>query len=160
MKKLDKATLAERDEIIERLEVNFRDLEAAVDGFNNNMAPLWLAVQAAVEEYNAKLDDEWGNGLGPVIDQYNEAVADAATWKQQVAQSIQEYMDERSEKWQESDAAGRYSEWRDAFDHDCASCEIERPDDLDIAEPEEITLDLDDAAESLGELPEELDAGA
>ena len=160
MKKLDKETLAQRDDIKASLEVKFSDLEASVEGFNTKMDEAWKAVAAAVEDYNAKLEDEWGNGLGPVIESYNESIADANEWRQGVAQSIQEYMDDRSEKWQEGEAAQRYAVWRDEFDHEFSAFDAERPDDLEIAEPDEITYDnLDDVAEALGELPEELDAG-
>jgi len=159
VKKLSKDTLAGRDEITERLRSRFMDLEAAVEGFNTAMAEPWAAVEAAIEAYNSKLDDEWGSGLGPMIEDYNAAVADATQWKQEVAQSIQDYMDERSEKWQEGEAAQRYSAWRDEYDGDVSTFDVERPDDISIEEPEEIAFDLDDAAELLEQLPEELETG-
>jgi hypothetical protein len=158
MKKLSKETLAGRDEIAARLRSRFSDLEAAIEGFNTIMAGEWSVVEAAIEAYNTKLDDEWGNGLGPMIEDYNSAVADATEWKQETAQAIQEYMDERSEKWQESEAAGRYTAWRDEFDSEVAACDLERPDDLSIEEPGEMAMDLEDEAELLEQLPEELES--
>jgi hypothetical protein len=159
MKKLDKATLASRDEILARLQTQFSDLEAAVQGFNTVMEGAWAAVEEAMQAYNAKLDDEWGNGLQPVIETYNEAVADANAWKQDVAAAIQEYMDERSDKWQQSEAAERYSTWRDEFDHEFDSFNEDRPEDLSIEQPDEIGFEIDDIAELMEQLPEELETG-
>ena len=158
MKKLDKATIAGRDEIVERLQSRYADLEQAVAAFNDRTGEAWNAVQAAVEEYNAKLDDEWGSGLAPEIEAYNSAVDDANIWKQQVVADIQAYMDDRSEKWQESEAAERYTAWRDEYDGSVPTFDAERPEDLGIEQPEEVAFDVeDDAGNALEELSEGLD---
>lgn len=156
MKKLDKDTLATRAEIVARLQSQSSDLESAVAGFNTAMEAPFQAILDAIEAYNDALDEAWGNGLGPVIEIYNGTVADANQWKQDAVQAIQDYMDERSEKWQESDAAGRYSEWRDAFDHDFDTFDEDRPDDLSIDQPDEINFEIDDVGELMEQLPEEL----
>jgi hypothetical protein len=156
MKKLDKATLASRDQIVERLQTRFDDLESAVEGFNNIMGEAWAAVEAAIEAYNAKLNDEWGNGLGPVAEDYNSAVADANAWRQDVVAAIDQFMGDRSEKWQESDAAQRYSAWRDEFDHDFDEFSADQPEDLSVDQPDEISFDIDNVAELLEQLQEEL----
>jgi hypothetical protein len=159
MKKLDKTTLAERDQIAESLRTRIMDLESSIEGFNTKIAEAWAKVSAAIDEYNTTLDDEWGNGLEGVLSDYNDAVGSANEWKQGVAQQIQDYMDERSEKWQEGEAAQRYQSWKEAFDEDLPTADIERPEDLALEEPDELSIeDLDDAAELLEQLPQELEA--
>jgi hypothetical protein len=63
---------------------------------------------------------------------------------------------DRSEKWRESDAAQRYSAWRDEFDHDFDEFSADQPDDLRVDQPDEISFDIDNVAELLEQLPEEL----
>src|SRR5215510_638055 len=159
MKKLDKSLLASREEIVERLRVEFGDIEGTVDYFNQTMAEAWSAVQSAIEAYNTRLDEEWGNGLGPMIESYNGTIADANGWRQDVVNSISEYIENKSEKWQESENGQRYAAWRDEFDHEFSSFDQDRPEELSLDEPDEITLEwLDDVAELLEQLPEELES--
>src|SRR5262245_40000831 len=117
MKKLDKTTIAERDTLEIRLREEQEDLQSAINFYNDKMSEAWAKVSAAIDEYNSALDDAWGgaNGLEQDISAYNDAIGSCNEWKQGVAQEIQDYMDERSEKWQESEAAGRYSSWKDEY---------------------------------------------
>ena len=129
MKKLDKVILAQRDEIAGRLRDRFTDLESAV------------------EEFNTQMDEAWAK-LETAIGSYNEVVGDANSWKTDVAGQIQEYIDGKSEKWQEGEAAQRYEAWKSPFDEQIDAVELEKPDNLES--------DVEDAAEALEQLPEEL----
>jgi hypothetical protein len=159
MKKLDKATIAARDEINTRLQDKFGDLEKAVDDFNDKVSQAWAKVAEAVEYFNTELDEAWGNTLQPALEEYNEAVADANAWKQEVAGDIQAYIDERSDKWREGEACGRYEAWREPYDDEISSAEFERPDDLDLGdEPDQFDVsDVENASELLEQLPEEVE---
>jgi len=157
MKKLSKETLKRRDEIAEKLRSRGADLEATVEGFNTKVGEAWTKLETALEEYNSVLESEWNGGLEGVLSDYNEAVGEANEWKQEVAQEIQDWMDERSDKWQESPAAEKYQTWKEPFEEEFQTAELERPENVEVEEPGELTLDdVEDVAELLGGLPEEL----
>jgi hypothetical protein len=50
-----------------------------------------------------------------VIAKYNEKVAEAEAWRDEVTTDMQSYVDERSDKWQESEAGTEYQEWQDSY---------------------------------------------
>lgn len=129
MRKLSKDSLKERDELCSKLREARSILDDAVAGFNAAKTAKWDKVEAAQEAYNAVL-------------------ADAQSWKESVASDIQFYMDDRSETWQESEKAQEYEQWRSEFEHDLEEAALDEPDDLDF--------DIEDAAESLEQLPEEV----
>ena len=129
MKKISKDLLKERDETCAKLREARSVLDGAVADFNNAMQAEWEKVSAAQ-------------------DAYNEIRADAQSWMESVASDIQSYMDERSEKWQESDKAQEYDQWRSEFEGDLEEASIEQPDELE--------LDIEDAAESLEQMPEKI----
>lgn len=160
MKKLDSETIASRDGIISRLRTLHGELEEAIDAYNTKMSAAWeKTLSAAISAYNAQLDDAWGGALEPVIEAYNGAVADANQWKAGAAQSIQDYMDERSDKWQETVKGQQYAEWRDGFDDEFQTFDAERPEDIEIDEPDGIGFDAEDIAELLEQLQTELESG-
>jgi hypothetical protein len=131
MKAVGKADLKERDEIVERLRSRRRDLDEAIAKFNDAALDAWGKVDGCREAYN-------------------EAIGDANSWKAEVAGDIQEFIDGRSDKWRESDKGSAYEAWREAYEDETESVEIDQPEDL--------SLDEDDAAENLERLPEEVEA--
>ena len=62
-----------------------------------------LALEAAVDNYNARLGD------------YVEAVNEATGFAEDMAAEIENYMDERSDAWRDGDKGTAYSEWLAAF---------------------------------------------
>jgi hypothetical protein len=59
---------------------------------------------AAIATYNA------------VIADYNEAVSAADGFAQDMASAIEAYMDEKSDRWLESDKGQAFADWKDEFD--------------------------------------------
>jgi hypothetical protein len=60
-------------------------------------------------------------------------------------------MDDRSEKWLESDKASEYESWREEFEDEIEEVTLEQPEELD-------TSDLEDLSEALGNRREELES--
>lgn len=160
MKKLDKTSIAQRDEISGRFSTAFDELNQAVQAFNDKMGEAWARVTAALDEYNSTLDEAWGglNGVEPLLTAYNEVIADANAWKADIAQEIQDYIDERSDKWREGEVCARYEAWKEPYDEELQEIEIERPEDLELEEPDSLDWGgVDEAQEALDSLPEELE---
>jgi hypothetical protein len=76
---------------------------------------------------------------------YREAVQAAVNFVEDIGNEIESYMDDRSDKWRESDAASDYEEWKSAWQN----FQPDEPEDYaDLEAPEEA------AADALDELPE------
>ena len=71
---------------------------------------------AALEESAAKLNAaiEAHNELAAA---YNAAIEEAKEWCEEVVSEIDDYVSERSEKWQEGDAASALEEWKSQFEN-------------------------------------------
>ena len=96
MNKLSKDQLADRDVRLATLEETCEALVGAVDEYNK-----------AIEEAFAKLE--------PLVKAYNVAVSDAQEFAQEVASDIDDYIRDKSEKWQEGERGQAYIAWRDAW---------------------------------------------
>lgn len=114
MKRLSKGQLAARDDLIKRL----RDASAAVSEM------IGLA--------NSK------------IEEYNAAVADVETFRDEIKGAQEEYEGERSDKWREGEGGSNYQDWMGEWDS---------LDPSPIDEVEEPDMDL---ADNLEGLPEEV----
>lgn len=130
MTKLTKAQLKERDDLCARLRDKHEELEAAVTKYNAAMVFPWSEVEAAVEAYN-------------------EAIQDAQAWKNDLAQEVRDYYDEKTEKWQESDKGGAVGAFADTLEEDLPEVELEQP--------EELEFDHEPTAEVLEQMPETAD---
>ena len=71
-----------------------------------------------------------------VIAKYNEKVAEAEAWRDEVTTDMQSYVDERSDKWQESEAGTEYQEWQDSF----AELEFNTLEELTLSDLPEFAL--------------------
>jgi len=161
MKALKKATLAQRDELTSAVRSASDDLATAIDKFNTKRNELWEAVQAAVEAFNEGVADAWGDetdGVAPAQETYNEAVTALEEWCKEVAQSIEEYTANRSEKWQESEKASAYEEWKGQFEEELERCELEAPEPIEIEEMSDLECDLDPVADNVEQYPETIEA--
>jgi|SRR5215467_830978 len=86
------------------------------------------ALTAAVTEYNDALEALWEEKIGPALEAYNEAVDAANQWRGDIASDMQNYYDERSEKWQEGDKGSAYSDWKDEWSEEFDQVELDKPD--------------------------------
>jgi hypothetical protein len=130
MQKLSKDQLASRDALAEELADLYGKLEVAVEIFNNTLSDAWDAVENARDTYNAKLFE-------------------ANQWLEEVADAIQEYIDERGDKWQASEKGEAYDTWHAAFDITL--------EEIDLGEPDWAQLRESDRGQDLPELPESID---
>lgn len=70
--------------------------------------------------------------IGEGQQKYNDKIAEIKDIYQELASQAQNYYDERSEKWQESDAGNVYEEWIDALGSpEIEELEIELPDEIE-----------------------------
>lgn len=130
MKALIKAQKTERDALLSILRDRMTDLQDDVATFNDGVAALLANLQVGVDNYNEASDSVKG-------------------WLESVRESIQEYVDDRSEKWQESDKAQEYQDWLEAYAVDL--------EDFNLPDIEPVSLDdLEDYAETIEQLPEEV----
>lgn len=117
MKKLSKAQQEEKAKLLGELEDAFGDVENAISDLNEKVKEMWGDVEDRVSDYNA------------VVEKANEFIGT-------VAESMQEYADERSEKWQESDAASSFAEWQGQWEEQLEDLELFAPDEIDSPEDE------------------------
>lgn len=86
-------------------------------------------IQKLVEEYN-EFVNEWGERTEKAVARYNDDLNDLRGTYQSIAETAQEYYDERTETWQNGDKGQAYAEW---------ISELENPDiddfDFDIPAP-------------------------
>lgn len=106
------------------------------------------ALDNEIEIYNAALNKAWTD-LNAKLETYNEAARDAKELAEEVHSDLENFHDERSEKWQESDAGSAFRSWVEEWGN--ASF-----DDADRDEPVELDLDQEDYAEALESLPQEV----
>ena len=132
MKKLDKAHMATRDELVKRLNDCFSVLDNTIEAFNAKVADEWNQVEEAQVEYN-------------------QVLSELADWRDQIVSEIDEYVSERSEKWQEGEKASAYESWKSEFENlDFSECQLSAPD--------EVTLDVENPADAIEGLPEEVES--
>jgi hypothetical protein len=131
--KLTKDESARRDKILGELQTERSKLEDAISVYNANVEDLKNPVVAALEQYNAVVEEARG---------FAEDVAN---------QAEQDY-DDKSDKWQEGDKGQAASGWKDEWENaDFQEFEIEFPDEL--------PSDLPEHAETLENLPGEAEQG-
>jgi hypothetical protein len=84
----------------------------------------------AIETYNA------------VIASYNEVVTEATGFAEDMASAIGAYIDEKSEKWQDSDRGQAFTDWQDEFQN----ADFEEIDTVEVPNLPEFTNEatLDD----------------
>lgn len=125
MKRLSKADLARRDELLARL------------------AEASEAVTAAFEAVNAEIDAK----ITPAIEAYNAAVDEVDGWKDDIVREQDEHFDGRSEKWQDGEAGQAYASWKSEFE----GLDLSHVDDATALEPP--AMDHADAIAALPEEP-------
>src|SRR5258708_2069560 len=101
MTKLTKADLKELEEHSNALAGVWQDLTAACDVYNEAKSADKPRLKTAVEK---------------VLAAYNEAVIQANAFCEGVGETIREYAEGKSEKWQESEKGEKYEAWAEAWD--------------------------------------------
>ena len=71
--------------------------------------------------------------LEAAVNAYNEIIDEATTWRDDICTAIDDYVDARSEKWAESDAAQSYDEWKSTFEDLCLD-PVEAPEAVSLAD--------------------------
>ncbi len=125
MRKLNQIQLQQREAIATTLRQTFNELQEQVDVLN-----VMLGKITETQE------------------RYNNAIELANSFTQQIAQLQQEYYDERSEQWQESEGGENYQEWIDEWESFSLD-EIE----LDLSDSIVELSEGEEYADQLEELP-------
>lgn len=113
MSKLTKSQQAERETIVTALREEGGKLEDAVRVFNEKLQTAKGELEAAQTAYNEKLST-------------------ARDFAEGVASTTQEYIDDKSEKWQEGEKGQAVAEWQQVW----ADISL---DDVDLGLPDELS---------------------
>lgn len=128
---MDKVAVQKKQEVCTKLQEAFDNLQEGVEAFNDIVNAAWSNLQ-----------------LGP-LNAYNEAISNANEWQSGIVEEIQEYIDSKSEKWQEGDKGQAFVSWKEQYEEELETVELEKPD--------EVTFDNDNPSELLDQKPEEPD---
>lgn len=112
MKKLSKTRIKQFNEIVEIVKDSQEKLDSAIEEYNNALDEKWAVIQAAQENYNT-------------------AISDAVGFAEEISNDMNEYFDERSESWQESEKGDSYREWIDEWENiELEESNLEQPEFL------------------------------
>lgn len=128
LKKLSKNDLAAREDLVKRLNEAFSALNNSIDEFNSALQARWAEVEDAQNVYNA-------------------VIGDAQAWRDEIVGQIDDYIGERSEKWHEGDKAEAYETFKGEYE----GLDLT---ESDMSAPDELSIEIDNAAESLEQLPD------
>lgn len=84
----------------------------------------------------SKLASEYEAAFGELcgaVTAYNQVLSDIEDLRSEIVEAIEEYTSERSDKWQESDAASQYEEWASAWQDLCLDA-IDDPEEISLTE--------------------------
>ena len=141
MKKLTKQVVKDKLTLSQKLQTTFQDLQSACETYNES----------------PKSDDDKAK-VELVIQEYNESLSNARSFCEDIASEIQEYMDNKSEKWQESDAASAYESWKEEWEQGQEWEEISFSQLVMDEEKGELdTSDLEDLGETMDGFSDEVE---
>jgi chromosome segregation ATPase len=99
-----------------------------IDGVRTAHAEL----ETAIGTYNEALTEEKGK-VQEKLDALNAKIHEVKEWTVDLASDMQNYHDEKSERWQEGENGQNYSSWKDGYENlDTDDVEIEFPEDLEV----------------------------
>jgi hypothetical protein len=127
--KLDKQEKERRDQIVADIYESAGKLEDAIAVYNDEMTKL-----------RGPLDE--------AIRNYNEVVESARGFAEDIASAADCAIDDKSEKWQDSDNGQAAVLWKDEW-------ESASFDEIEVEYPDDLTIDGIDHAATLDQLPEE-----
>lgn len=128
--KLTKAQKTSRDEIVSKL----REQEERLD--------------EVISEFNAAVEAKWDEIVAPALAKHKEALDEAREFCEQIAGDIQNFYDDKSEKWQEGDRGQAVEDMRSEWE----SVDLDEPT---IEPPSEVEKPWITHSASIEELPEE-----
>lgn len=70
----------------------------------------------------------------------NQAITDADELRATLADNMDNYYDDRSDKWREGDAGQAYYDWKEQWSHPFEQVELDIPYELEMPEVEAIEL--------------------
>ena len=144
MKTLRKKLVQKQADLAGELHGLYEEAEAAVNAYNTAIAEAYDTYQAAlVEAFDEHIDDL-----------AFDALHEAESFRQEIADDLRSYYDDKSERWQEGDTGEQYAEWVEAWEEADFSLYTDLgPADTDAPEPLE-TPEVDwDGFSSLPDSP-------
>jgi hypothetical protein len=131
MQKLTKEQVARKRELVDKLSGAGQELQAAIIAYNEKCEAEFSSVREAIDDYQTVVDE-------------------ARSFAEEIAGDIAGYMDEKSEKWLESDRGQAFEQWKSEWEN----IDIY---DVDLDEPTPIGCDVDEMAGTpLDEMQEEV----
>lgn len=82
------------------------------DGYAEQLREL----RGKIEDQFRVLNEETFKPINDLIGQYNETLEEARGFIEDLANTMTEYYDARTEKWQEGDAGSAYADWKQAYE--------------------------------------------
>ena len=108
-----------------------RKLDAALSGVEN-----------AQSAYNAEMQALWQKYMAPAFEQLNAALSDAEEFRAGVEERLQEFSDDQSDKWQDSDEGSEFSDWLSEWQNvSFDEVDVEEPEEFDFESVIEIDID-------------------
>lgn len=103
-------------------------------------------IDAAVEKYNEAMQTE-RETLEKQLEHYEEVLAEAKGWTDDIVNQANDDFAEKSERWQEGDTGTATTEWINEW-------EAALSDEVTIEFPDELTVDWEIHADELEALPD------
>ena len=128
MTKLTKEQIKRREELAAAIRKQKDVLNEAICDFND-------AILAASSEVTGALAD------------YNDAVKAANAFQQDIASEIDNFISDKSEKWQEGERGEAYTAWKEIWEEELETFDVDLPNNLDELE-EDVADALDERAET------------
>lgn len=97
-----------------------------------------LALEGAITKFNDDVSSLFTENVAPVLAYFNDAIDAANEFMQDAANEAQEHYDNRSEKWQDSDAGNALTAWIDTWGEELQNLDIDEPEPIDEPDTEEI----------------------
>lgn len=111
-----------------------KEQQKRLEELNGNAQVLAAELDETIKTFNTTLEEQ-RDFLQAALDRYNEKRVEIGEFRDEIVIAIEEYVDERSEKWQESEAAGRYETWKSMWEElEVDEVELELPEDIDPGE--------------------------
>lgn len=153
--KLTKEEKKNRDEHVKSIDSKRDDLQGAINAYNEKMEEVKAELQEAIDVYNDKMNEAKAK-VEEALSDYNSALGDAKSFADDVANQGNSDFDDKSERWQEGEAAEAAREWIDAWENaELDEVEFDFPEEVSIDLPEELDADVENHHETLENLPEE-----
>lgn len=93
----------------------------------------WDTLEEAVAAYNEAVEQKWS-----VVDDAHQklagVVSEANDFRAEVADQIQSYLEERSERWHKSDRADQIVMWSELWDTEFDGPALDQPEPLEVPE--------------------------